>query len=326
VVRCFGDALSAPESPQPATSVPLGSALMLLGVVSMVGLDVSVKWLLQSYSLSQVVFLRCVFSVLFIFLYGLSQGGLAVLRTNRLAWHLLRSILMAGTMFAFFHALRSIPLADAFTFAFTAPLIVTALSKPFLGEPVGPWRWAGVITGFIGVLIVLQPGVAVVHPAALMALGGAVLYAVLSLTARKLSTTETTVSLSIYLFPIPLLAGAAVSLGEWISVDRLDWLVFALSGLFGGMGFVCINGAFRRAPAAILVPFEYTALIWAAAVGYLLWGEVPARTTWLGAAFITASGLFVLYRETVLHRVGTQLDFPLQEAVGVESKSDYRLR
>lgn len=303
-----------------------GIVSMLIGVVCMVGLDVTARWLLQSYSLNQVVLLRSVFSVLLLFWYGLSQGGLAEFRTNRFGWHVVRSLMMAGSMFAFFHALRSIPLAEVFTLAFTAPLIVTALSRPLLGEPVGGWRWAAVATGFIGVLIFLRPGVGVIHPAALIALGGAVMYALLSLTARKLSVTETTVSLSIYLFPIPLILGAlGISgviggPGQWLLPDAQDWLLFALCGAFGGLAFILINAAFRRAPAAVIVPFEYTGLIWAATAGFVVWGETPSRNSWVGAAIIIASGLFILYRETLTNRAGAQMDFPLQEAVGIESE------
>jgi drug/metabolite transporter (DMT)-like permease len=296
-----------------------GIAYMLAGVICMVGLDASAKWLLADYSLYQLIFLRCSFSLLFIFWYGLTQDGMRAFATSRAGWHVVRSVLSAGSMFAFFHAIRFIPLADVMTLAFVAPLIVTALSRPFLGESVGPWRWGAVVVGFVGVLIVLQPGGDMLHPSAFIALAGAALYALVSLTGRKLSRTETTLSLSFWMFWLPWLLGAVGSVSAWVPPDPLDWALFALCGFFGGLAFVFMNAAFRRAPAAVIVPFEYTGLIWAALIGFLIWDEVPGRSTWLGAAVIIASGIFILYRETLANRSSLQANFPLQEACVVES-------
>jgi drug/metabolite transporter (DMT)-like permease len=300
-----------------------GVAFMCLGAICMVGLDVSARILLETYSLPQLVVLRCGFSVLLILIYTAARGELANLRSNRPGWHVARSFLMAGSMFSFFHALRHIPLADVITIAFAAPLIVTALSRPVLGEPVGPWRWAAVIAGFCGVLVVLQPGSGLMHPAAMFALLGAVLYASLSLTARKLRTTESTIALSIYLFVVPGLIGAGGSFANWIAPDAVAWALFMACGFFGGLAFVFINAAYRRAQAALVVPFEYTGLIWAVIAGYLVWGEVPGANTLLGAGIIIASGLFILFRETVVwHRPQAQLDFPMQEVAGVAPEED----
>ena len=288
---------------------------MCAGMLCMVGLDIVAKWLLQNYSLSQLVVLRCSFSVILIFWFATARDGLSSIQSARPGWHLVRSLLMAGSMFAFFHALRRLPLAEVLTIAFAAPLIVTALSRPVLGEYVGRWRWVSVLVGFCGVLIVLRPGSGLIQPAALIALFGAAMYAVLSLTSRRLSQTESTASLSLYIFGIPWLIGAAGSFGDWIAPGAIDWLLFALCGTFGGLAFVFINSAYRRAPAAAIVPFEYTGLIWAGAGGFLIWGEVPASTTWLGAAIIIASGLFIIYRETmILRRTESQLGIRVDAA------------
>lgn len=304
-------------------SIFAGIVYMCLGVIAMVALDVTARWLMQTYSLPQLVFLRSVFSAIFIFVYVAARGQMASLRTRRPGWQFLRSVLMAGSMFAFFHALRFIPLADVVIIAFAAPIIVTSLSQPLLGEAVGAWRWSAVIIGFCGVLVVLRPGSGVMHPAALIAFGGAVMYALLSLTARKLSTTESTAALSLYAFVVPALIGAAVSAEIWLAPPLFDWLSFALCGLFGGLAIVFINAAYQRAAAAIIVPFEYTGLIWAAAAGFLIWDEIPQLNDLLGAAIIIASGLIILFRETrIQHRPQAQLDFPLQEVVGVAPGDD----
>jgi drug/metabolite transporter (DMT)-like permease len=184
------------------------------------------------------------------------------------------------------------------TIAFAAPIVVTALSRPFLGEAVGPWRWAAVLVGFSGVMVVLQPGRGIIDPAAWIALLGAVTYALLSLTARKLAGRESPLALSLYMFPAPLLIAAFGAGANWLPPSPLDWALFVAAGVFGGLAFILMNAAFRHADAAVLVPFDYTGLIWAGAAGYLFWQEVPDRNTFIGAAIIVASGLFILYRET----------------------------
>jgi len=298
-------------------SILSGITFMCLGVISMVALDVTARWLMETYSLPQLVLLRSTFSMLLIFGFVAVRGQMVSLRTARPGWQFFRSILMAGSMFAFFHALRVIPLANVIIIAFAAPIIVTSLSRPLLGETVGVWRWTAVIVGFLGVLVVLRPGSDLMEPAALIALAGSVMYAGLSLTARKLSTTESTASLSLYAFGIPWLLGAIGSRTVWITPAALDWAMFALCGLFGGLAIVFINAAYQRAAAAVVVPFEYTGLVWAAAAGFAIWDEVPKLNDMLGAAIIIASGLVILFRETrIRHRPQPQLDFPLQEVVG----------
>jgi len=254
--------VSSPSKTAAADGSPIiGIVLICFGAICMVGLDVSARMLLETYSLPQLVVLRCLFSMSLIIAFTAARSELAALRTKRPGWHVFRSFLMAGSMFAFFHALRHIPLADVIVIAFAAPLIITSLSRPILGEPVGPWRWTAVIVGFIGVLVVLRPGSGLMHPAAFVALGGSVTYAGLSLTARKLRHTESTVALSVYLFGVPWVIGAMGSFGNWTAPDAAGWMLFAVCGFFGGLAFVFINAAYRRAQAALIVPFEYTGLI-----------------------------------------------------------------
>lgn len=296
-------------------SVARGILLMCAAAAAMVGLDVCAKFLLERYGISQLVLLRCAFSVLFILAFALRHGGGRVLVTSRPVWHLMRSLLMAASMYAFFFALPRIPLATVLTIAFAAPIVVTALSRPVLGEAVGPWRWAAVLVGFAGVMVVLQPGRGIIEPAAWVALCGAVTYALLSLTARKLAGRESALALSLYLFPAPLLFASFGAWTNWLAPSPLDWLLFVAAGVFGGLAFILMNAAFRHADAAVLVPFDYTGLIWAGAAGYLIWQEVPDSNTFAGAAIIVASGLFILYRET---RRGASAPAPRPEVAGGE--------
>lgn len=296
-----------------------GIALMLLGVFLMTGMDVAAKWLLDTYSLSQLVFLRCAVSMLVIGLFVLIKGDRRALHTRRPGWHFLRAVMMTLATFSFFYALHLMPLANVVIIAFAAPVIVTALSGPLLGERVGIWRWSAVVVGFIGVIIVVRPAPGLIGSGALLAVFATFMWAGLSLTARKLSTSEPTMALSLYLFPLPMLIGAFGSIDSWVWPTGPAWLLFITCGTFGGLAFVAINAAFRRAPATVIVPFEYTGLIWAIVAGVLFWQELPDASTLIGAAVIISSGLIILYRETrTMSREGVQSDFAMQDVVPVE--------
>jgi len=273
-------------------------SFLLFGVAGGLALDLCAKGLLATYSLEQFVFLRSLIGLAIFVLIGRQFGGARSLITSKWAWHLLRTLLATGAMFGFFYGLARMPLVDALTLGFTAPLMVTALSVPMLGEHVGWRRWVAVVTGFMGVLIILRPGGGDFTFAALAVLFAAFCYACLAITARMLSTTESSYALSIYVIAGPMLVSIALlSRGSWQAPDLDGWLLFTLAGASSVIAWIGIIGGYRRAAPALLAPFEYTALIGGAVAGYLIWDEVPDRWVVLGATVIIASGLFVVYRE-----------------------------
>jgi len=276
---------------------PTAISYLLFGVTAGLCLDLCAKWLLADYSLQQFIFLRSIFGVTFFLLAARWYGGYGALITRRWKWHLLRTLLATGAMFGFFYGLSRMPLVNALTIAFTAPLMVTALSVPFLGEHVGWRRWLAVIVGFAGVLVVLRPGEGMITPAAIGILIAALCYSGLALTARKLATTESSFSLSIYVVTGPLLISAFTLPGNFTMPTASSWLLFVLAGLCSALAWVGVVGGYRRAPPALLAPFEYTALIGAAAAGYWIWGEVPDKWVITGGLIIIGSGLFIVYRE-----------------------------
>jgi drug/metabolite transporter (DMT)-like permease len=279
-------------------STRLAVAYLLLGVAGGLGLDLCAKALLKSYPLEQFVFLRSAIG-LTIFLFLARQfGGTRSLLTRKWPAHALRTLLATGAMFGFFYGLARMPLVNALTLGFTAPLMVTALSVPVLGEHVGWRRWVAVVIGFIGVLMILRPGTSTISVAALATLFGAFCYACLALTARKLAATESTYALSVYVVAGPMIVSASMlSGGSWQAPDASGWLLFLLAGSCSVIAWIGIIGGYRRAAPALLAPFEYTALIGGAIAGYLIWDELPDRWTVGGATTIIASGLFVVYRE-----------------------------
>lgn len=271
---------------------------MLLGVCGGLGLDMCAKALLVDYSLEQFVFLRSLIGVSIFLLIARQFGGFRSLATRRWPWHLLRTCLSTCTMFAFFYGLARMPLVEALTLGFTAPLMVTALSVPFLGEHVGWRRWIAVIAGFIGVLIILRPGATEISFASVAVLFAAFTYACMAITSRKLAATETSYALSVYVIAGPMIVSATLlGGGDWQMPDTGGWALFALAGASSVVTWVGIVNAYRRASPALLAPFEYTALIGGAIAGYVIWSEVPDRWVLAGAAVIIASGLFVVYRE-----------------------------
>jgi drug/metabolite transporter (DMT)-like permease len=273
-------------------------AYLLLGIVAGLGLDLCAKGLLSTYSLEQFVFLRSLIGLTIFVLLAQQFGGLKSLFTRRWPWHLLRTLLATGAMFGFFYGLSRMPLVDALTLGFTAPLMVTALSVPILREHVGWRRWLAVVIGFVGVLIMLRPGNSDVSDASVAVLFAAFCYACLAITSRKLGTTESSYALSVYVIAGPLLVSLVMlSQTRWQAPDVDGWLLFVLAGSCSVIAWVGIIGGYRRASPAMLAPFEYTALIGGAVAGYLIWDEVPDRWVVTGAIVIIASGLFVVYRE-----------------------------
>jgi len=272
-------------------------AFLLLGVNGGLGLDLCAKKLLEVYPIEQFVFLRSVFGVLIFLVAARWYGGYGALRTRRWHWHALRTALSVGAMFGFFYGLSRMPLVNALTIAFVAPLIVTALSRPFLGEHVGWRRWIAVIAGFIGVLIVLRPGAGMFTPAAIGVLIAAACWAMMMMTARKLAATESSFSLAFYIMSGPLLVSSFMLQDSYVEPDGLGWLLFLLAGGCSAIAWVGMVGGYRRAPPVVLAPFEYTALVGAAVAGYVFWDEVPDRWVVTGAAIIIGSGIYIVYRE-----------------------------
>jgi len=276
---------------------------MLLGVTGGLGLDLCAKELLQTYSLQEFVLMRSVLGVvIFLSLAPRLFGGYRMLQTRRWKWHLLRTALAIGAMYGFFFGLARMPLVNALTLGFTAPLMVTALSVPFLGEHVGSRRWMAVVVGFMGTLIILRPGSGEFSFASIAILIAALCYACQAITARYL-TTESTLSLSIYVVAGPMVVAIGlINDDNWLAPDTKGWILFIAAGICSVVAWVGLISGYRGSSPAVLAPFEYTALIGGAVAGYLIWGEVPDRWVLVGAATIIASGLYVVYREVGLRQ------------------------
>jgi drug/metabolite transporter (DMT)-like permease len=281
-------------------SHPLRHALplFLLAGFFLSSLDASAKWLLREHSLLLVIWARYAGQMLVVTPFARAGGGPRFWRTHRLRLQLTRSSLLLVATFCFFGGLRYLPLAEASAISFLTPVFVVLLSGPILGERAPRVRWASAIAGFIGVLIVLRPGSAVFHPAALLLIGMALANALYGLLTRKLADEDPHTSL----FYSALVGTVGMTIVLPFSLDENwpplpDAAVFLLLGLLAGLGHWCVIHAFSRAPAALLTPFSYLQMIWAIAYGYLLFGQLPDLTSGLGMAVIVGSGLALAWFE-----------------------------
>ena len=277
--------------------IGLGIGFDLLAVLSFSVVDVLAKWLGEDYPSVQILFFRYLFGLLPVAVFVWLSGGLGSLRTRRLPLHILRASLLFVALLLFFEALQHLPLAETIAVAFTAPLFVTALAGPLLGETVGARRWGAVIVGFIGALIMVQPGSATFRPEALLVLGSAFAFALLVTLTRRLTRTETNVALLTY---STLFAGAwSLPFLPFVwqppAADHLPF--FVVIGLIGGVAAFFIILAYRNAPVSVLAPFDYSALIWGALFGWIFWREQPSLEIWVGAAIVAAAGVYIARRE-----------------------------
>ena len=298
------------DSPGHSADRPtLGIVLMISGVASFAIMDATIKWLTTDFPVPQIVALRSWFGLPLLFFLVHLEGGIPQLKSKRPFAHLFRYLLVLGLSMGFFWVLSKMKLVDAIAITFAAPILIAALSVPLLKESVGMHRWSAIVIGFIGVLIMLRPGAGVFQWAAVVAFGCTAVYAILLISTRALKSTETTASLIFYPQFGLAVTGLIIAPLHWVTPNIVELCLFAFAGTVGSVGILCLTNAFRLAPVATVSPFEYTALIWATILGYLLFKELPDSLTLFGAGIVISSGLYILYRET--SKTGTSQPRPL---------------
>ncbi len=277
---------------------------MIIGMIGMAGTDAAGKWLMTSdYSVFQVVAIRGWMIVVILTAWILIKRRTAELRTKRLGAHAFRLVLAFCGPILMFSALATMPLADVTVIIFGSPFLTTALSVPIFKEKVGRHRWAMIIIGFIGVIVVLRPGATLFDPVAILALLAGVAFATVNLTARWLRDTETTICITFYtMVGMAILASLALPF-VWQPIPLTDLIIFVIMAVFTLIGYLGMTGAFVMAPVGVVAPFEYTVLIFAVILGFVIWGEVPDSFVWTGAAIIIASGVYLMHREARAHKL-----------------------
>lgn len=309
----------------PAQSNPALTGIVLLtaGTLIFTVNDMAVKHLSGAYALHQIILIRAMIGMCFLLvLIARSPRGFSQIPTRRRGLHALRVGVILISNLSYFTGLARMEIADAAAVAYVSPLCVTALSVVILGEKVGPRRWAAILIGLLGVIVMMRPGLGVIQPAALLVLLSAVLYALGNLLTRRMGGTESAMTLSFWMQLGFILASAMMGLyaGDghlatddplwgflfrpWFWPPLADWPWLLATGLSVSIGGLLVAQAYRTTEAGLIAPFEYAGMPMAIFWGVVIFGTWPDLTSWVGIALICGSGLYVMWRETVLRRKG----------------------
>ncbi|HEV3184780.1 MAG TPA: DMT family transporter, partial [Xanthobacteraceae bacterium] len=301
----------------PRGTVLAGIGLMLLSV-SLFSLNDAVgKWLVKGYPVGEALMIRSL-TALALLAPFLWRAGISVFTAApRPRLQVLRAAISTTEVVCFFWSVGSLPLADVMTFYLAGPVYVTALAPFVLHEHVGWRRWAAVLIGFAGVLLALNPSAAALTAPALVALAGSLLYAVLLIMTRMLRNTANVVLVSSQVATTAIFGLAMAPLG-WVTPPAGDLALMVLFGVLAMGGLTCLNMSLKRAAASVVVPFQYTMIVWGVVLGLLVFGDEPRLNVLAGAAIIIAAGLFIFFREqkvarpheTIAPRPGVQAPSP----------------
>ena len=275
-----------------------GSIAMVLAVGLFSVMDTCMKLLAADYPALQVAALRGMTALPLVAVWVLWRGRAGTLLRVRWSLHVLRAVLGIAMLALFAFGLKELPLTEAYTLFFIAPLLITAMSAVMLKEKVNAARWTAIAVGFIGVLVVLRPtGAGMLSLSGLAILGAAVGYAVTAITVRIIARTDSPESLVFWLTLMVALGAGAMAAPNWVAMRLDDWPVVCALAVTGFLGQICITEAFRHGEASAIAPYEYTALAWSLGIDFLLWQALPDRWTVAGAAIIVAAGVYLMRHE-----------------------------
>lgn len=285
-----------------------GIALMVLSIFMFSFGDAMGKFLVGTYSVGQLLFLRACAALLLLSPLIWTQRH-QFLHLERPGLQMVRVVLSTLEVAAFFLATVYLPLADVITYYLAGPIFVTAMSAIFLGEKVGWRRWTAILIGFCGVLIALRPSAQTVSLPALIALGGSLSFATLMLITRSLRKTPDIVMASSQ-FVGTFSLGAVLSAFNWVPPTPGSLLIFAAAGLVSVTALFCVNRSLKLAPASVVVPYQYSMIVWAVIFGFVVFGDVPSIATLVGAAIIIGAGFYIFLRERDLGRETADVNPP----------------
>lgn len=298
--------MSGPD-PEPQVENPGAAILLMFGaVMCFTAIDTCAKFLVQTLPPLEVVFFRYLGHFLIVAAVFLPLQGRTLFATAHLPKQILRALfLLSSTVFNFL-ALQFLPLAVTSAIFFIIPLLVCALSVPFLGERVGPRRWAAIVVGLIGVMIVVRPGLGALHWAWVLSMAASLSAASYMIMTRKLAGLDSTETSQLYAGMIAVVAlfPFALSVWQWPGTG-LEIVLCSMIGFFGWLGHQMLTTAHRFAAASVLAPFSYTQIVWMTASGYVVFGNIPDRWVFIGAGIVIASGLYMWMRERQLGKTTT---------------------
>jgi drug/metabolite transporter (DMT)-like permease len=277
-----------------------GIGWMCAGVGIFSIMDAAMKGLMARYPTFEVAALRGIVSLPLVVLWIAVRGEFRGLLRVRWPLHLVRGVLSVGMLAWFLYSIRELPLAEAYSIFFVAPLMITAMSAWFLRERVDAGRWLAILVGLAGVLLVWRPtGAGALSLAGLAAIGAAAAYALSAIVVRILGRTDSTLSMVFWYLACLTLGSWVLAAPGWLPVARSDWPILAVVAVTGTAGQFALTEAFRRGEASVVAPFEYTALAWGLALDALLWSTSPRLGMLGGAAVVIGAGLYLVRRERV---------------------------
>jgi drug/metabolite transporter (DMT)-like permease len=275
-----------------------GIGMMLTGIFFFSLNDAMGKFLIATFSVGQILLIRSAAGLVMLSPFIRREGWAAFRDAPRPGIQVLRAVFLTFEVAAFYWALADMSLADVMTFYLAGPIYVTAMSPFLLGEQVGWRRWAAVGVGFIGVLIALDPTGAMMTPAAFVAIAGSFAFAFSMICTRRLRGTQDIVLIT-WQTAGALVFGAFVAPAAWVGLTWGDGLLLILLGVVATFAHSCINRALKLAPASVVVPYQYTTIVWAIILGFIFFGDVPSWHTLLGAIVIVGAGIYIFFREQV---------------------------
>jgi drug/metabolite transporter (DMT)-like permease len=296
----------SPEVPQHYLG---GIALRLLAMLSLSLMFVLVKRIdAAGIHIVESLFWRQAIVLPMLVGWALTRGGLAIYRTRRIGTHARRAMMGLTGMALNFGGMIFLPMAEATTINLSVPIFAVIFAALFLGEPTGLQRWSAVLVGFLGVLLVLNPTTLVAQGftghhglGTLIALGGAVMTALITIQVRDLARTESPMTIVFWFSLISMLPLGLALPFVMTAHGAGEWALLIGLGLLGAVVQLSLTGALRLAPVAVVTPMDYSSLLWSIACGWFFFGTLPAEMTWVGAPLIVASGLFIAWREHRLH-------------------------
>lgn len=289
-----------------------GAMLMLGATAAFTVMGAIVKQAGESLPFPELMFFRNFFAMPVVLAIAIRRGSTwTLLRTKRFPGHLLRAFTGTAAMSCGFFSLTILPLAEQTALSYTTPLFVTLLSIPFLGEKVGVHRWAAVLGGFAGIVVIALgqgafQGAAEASPllviGTVVAVSNGIFSAMTTLLVRGLSATESSTTIVMWQsLLMTAITGLALPF-VWVTPSATEWLLLAGIGLFGGIGQVMLTEAYASAQVSSIGPYSYSSMLWSIALGWLIWGDVPGTATIAGAVLIVAAGLYILHRELIRRR------------------------
>jgi len=290
---------------RPTEQHPLGGAALRLASALLLALTFALVKLASTrgVDLAETLFYRQCGSAICATAFVASGPGFATLRTQRMWAHVSRMVVGMTGMALNFLSMILLPLAEATTIGFSVPIFATVLAALLLGEPTGKWRWGAVAAGFLGVLVIVQPGSGDLPMiGAGVAVAAALVTASVTIILRRLGATELA-STTVFWFAVSSLAPLSLLMLRYARMhDPGTWAIIGGIAIAGGLGQLALTGSLRLAPVAMVMPMDYTSLLWATVLGAWLFGQLPSPWTWVGAPIIVGSGLVIVWREHRLHR------------------------